>query len=66
MRNYVATTFVDPEGDDGAVVTCSTSFDLPEAASMERVERYLRETFEVRIARGIEGAVLARRREAGR
>ena len=66
MRNYVATTFVDAESDDGAVVTCSTSFDLPETASMERVERSRRETFEVRIARGIEGAVLARRRDAAR
>jgi len=60
MRNYVATTFVDPDDQGGALVTCSSSFDLPKAASMERIEGYLRETFEVRIARGIEGAVLAR------
>jgi len=66
MRNYVATTFVDPEDDGGAMVTCSASFDLPRTASMERVERSLRETFEVRIARGIEGAVVARRRESNR
>jgi len=61
MRNYVATTFVDPDGDGGAMVTCSCSFDLPKTASMERMEQSLRETFQVRIAQGIEGAVLARR-----
>jgi hypothetical protein len=61
IRNYVATTYVDSAGDDAAVVTCASSFDLPVSKSMTRTEKYLKDAYELHIARGIEGAILARR-----
>jgi hypothetical protein len=61
IRNYLATTTVDERGPDEALVTCSSTFDLPLEASVPDVERYLHQAYDVRISHGIEGAVLHRR-----
>jgi hypothetical protein len=61
IRNYLATTFVDPDGKHAAVVTCSSSFDLPAGNSMTTTEKYLKDAYRQHIAKGIEGAILARR-----
>jgi hypothetical protein len=60
IRNYFATTFVDADGDENAIVTCSSSFDLPDTESMESVEEYLRVAYVDNIARGIEAAIKQR------
>lgn len=60
IRNYMATTFVDPDGDHASIVTCASNFDLPATKSMANTEKYLRRAYRLHIARGIEGAILLR------
>ena len=64
IRNYMATTTVDPEGPSAAVITCASSFDLPSNQSMADTEQYLLAAYVDNIARGIEGAILLRKARA--
>jgi hypothetical protein len=57
MRNYLATTTVDDLGNGRAYVTCASSFDVPEGASLEHNKAFLAAIYENLVIKGIEAAV---------
>jgi hypothetical protein len=64
LCNYMATTFVDDDGDDCATVSFSSTWDLPVTESLDGMVTYLAAVYEHMITRGIEAAVRSRRNAA--
>ncbi|MEA3151492.1 MAG: hypothetical protein QOD56_2431, partial [Gammaproteobacteria bacterium] len=57
MRNYLATTFVDEISPKRCRVTCSSSFDVPDAEAARNVKAFLEAVYDRSVIKGIAGAV---------
>jgi hypothetical protein len=66
MRNYLATTFVDPISATRSRVTCSSTFDVPDEEAARNVKSFLEGVYDRSVIKGIEGAVKREAAEAKR